>query len=680
MDTNNIHSIDVQGKILEGNDSKIKLANTFYTPKEMLHKGVYGINDETDIVDYAKNNFYGVKAYKDTMIDNETKVEDWFEEHSMRFAGMQTDKSGKYDILLDRTLKDEWLILKELIENEEPITIINSHKQYMLELGWNSNIAYNGQIINRLDFVNKQSYKIVKVPDEVNNINTIITESDKSDLNFKSPAELSNWMKDNIKYSEFTRLKSPYDVQHDKKGSCHDQVLFELCAFENMDIEPRAMFLIEYDNNNNGGTTHTFIYYTKHNKTYWFENAWDDYQGIEEYNSIDEIKSKIISLHTDREFGNFNKFPNIMFKPFIVDNHKIGETLSEFVEVSLKDEVITEYHKVKEYNGDNVPVFILLSSNDTVQSKVIRKVTKYESSHSSISFDPSLTMVYSFTPGGFTYENILEYIDKHSNIKLYAVIMSKNQAKNIRFKLDELLNGKKKFGYNYLGIMGFLLKEPIKRNDRMFCSEFVDAMFRLANIDLTQKGAGLVSPGDFSKSTNKNIYELYDGTAKAYTAYKVEKKVDKILSSYIKEFAILNEVKEFPVQFDKDGNLLIKKINKLNYAEEYYKCHKLLVIYHKTNNIEGMKYELSKLWFLNNILEYKIYNEKLNDTTKKEYIKTRAKILNDFKQYLEYVSKEDNNFNFIEYYDNTPFSDATFKINKYTVKHSIELLKMVLKP
>ena len=102
----------------------------------------------------------------------------------------------------------------------------------------------------------------------------------------------------------------------------------------------------------------------------------------------------------------------------------------------------------------------------------------------------------------------------------------------------------------------------------------------------------------------------------------------------------------------------------------------MLVSYEKTNNIEGMKYELCKLWFMNTLLEKKIYNNKKDDKTK--YHKARAKILNDFNYYLKYICKHDKDFNFTEYYNNTPFSDAATKIDKHTLKYGVRLIKSIL--
>ena len=116
-------------------------------------------------------------------------------------------------------------------------------------------------------------------------------------------------------------------------------------------------------------------------------------------------------------------------------------------------------------------------------------------------------------------------------------------------------------------------------------------------------------------------------------------------------------------------------MNKLDFEAEYAKSHKLLMSYEKSDNLEGMKYELSKLWFMNTILEKHIYSGKLSEEDKKLYTKARAKILNDFNKYLDYVNKYEKDFNFEEYYEQTPFSDAVIKVNNSTLKYTIDILK-----
>lgn len=160
------------------------------------------------------------------------------------------------------------------------------------------------------------------------NIFDIVIESVAN--SFSSPEELSNWMKNNIRYANFTKLKSAEDVYNSKSGSCHDQVMFELYHLRKMKLHPKVLFFIEFHpNKSNGGVTHSLVYYQFNHKFYWFENAWGGMEGIHKFNSVKEIKEKIRNLHDQHKFGNVNEFPKIHFANF--GRHNPGESLSELV-------------------------------------------------------------------------------------------------------------------------------------------------------------------------------------------------------------------------------------------------------------------------------------------------------------------------------------------------------------
>ena len=155
---------------------------------------------------------------------------------------------------------------------------------------------------------------------------------------------------------------------------------------------------------------------------------------------------------------------------------------------------------------------------------------------------------------------------------------------------------------------------------------------------------------------------------------EIENSINSILESRIST----KSIKSFPsVEFSKDGNLIIKKSkHKLDFTEEYYKSVKLLKIYAKQKNTEGLSYELSKLWFMNNVLEHKLYTSDTKDKT--ELNKIRGKILNTYNTYLKILCTIDKSFNFQEYYDSTPFSDNVV-ISKNTISNVISITKDLLK-
>lgn len=153
---------------------------------------------------------------------------------------------------------------------------------------------------------------------------------------FKTPEELSKWMKTNIHYDSPStwKLKSPIDTYISKKGNCHDQAYMEKQVFNQMNISNGLLSFIEYNENSpEGGMTHTLLWFKKNGKLYWFENAWDGEQGIHgPYNSIKELKSEIEDLH--KNMPSYNKYPDLAWA---VPKAKEGMNLGEFINTSFNE-------------------------------------------------------------------------------------------------------------------------------------------------------------------------------------------------------------------------------------------------------------------------------------------------------------------------------------------------------
>lgn len=139
----------------------------------------------------------------------------------------------------------------------------------------------------------------------------------------------------------------------------------------------------------------------------------------------------------------------------------------------------------------------------------------------------------------------------------------------------------------------------------------------------------------------------------------------------------IEEAKSLPIQFDKDGNLIIKNIRKINFEQEYANSHRLLMEYDKTKAYDPMKFELAKMQFFITLLEKRIYKQ--GKEKSKDELKVRARFLNDFKKYLKIIVDNDNTFNFGEYYEKSPFNDALIKIDNSTLKYGWKALKYMIK-
>ena len=134
-----------------------------------------------------------------------------------------------------------------------------------------------------------------------------------------SPQELLKFMGDNIKYGFIGKdgklnqnqddLFDQYIVQtgdqvlKTKVGTCWDQVELERLWFEKRNYKINTIFIWFEANYKNNYPTHTFLLYQKDNKWYWFENSFEAYRGIHEFNTIEEAimcaKEKLLEYAID---------------------------------------------------------------------------------------------------------------------------------------------------------------------------------------------------------------------------------------------------------------------------------------------------------------------------------------------------------------------------------------------
>lgn len=372
--------------------------------------------------------------------------------------------------------------------------------------------------------------------------------------------------------------------------------------------------------------------------------------------------------------------------PFTVENrikatentrYKLTKNLykNEFYDATnLINELIVNEVSIPDKN----PVYVILSYTATPAGKVIKRYTHGIYTHAALSLDSSLERLYSFNLennfsklGGFSIESIKGYLNynKDSLICVYATFINDENKKKLKKQLDYFTNNVDKTRYSIFNIFTLLVNKPVELANDMICSQFVDRMLKMVDVDITGMASALVTPNDLYKSTSTKIYKVFEGRLDKYNKKKTDKIVSKLSLSNITE-------KESPIQFDNEGNLIIVKDIK-DIKTEYNKSHKLLMNYDRSGNYEAMKPELCKLWYLNNKLEYMIFKTKKGN---KEYYDMRARILNDFNKYLTIVNRNDPSYSFSNDYDKSKYSDNSFKISKHTLKHGIDYAKRLLKP
>ncbi len=362
--------------------------------------------------------------------------------------------------------------------------------------------------------------------------------------------------------------------------------------------------------------------------------------------------------------------------------------------LSKDDKVIKESITESSKKTNLYPVYIVTSYTNTVFGKIIRKATDSTYTHAAISFEPDLQQMYSFGNsgnlsnskwGGMTCESLQDYLNtsKDAKILVSAVFVKEKDYHKLVSFFEMYLANHRDTRYDYKDLVRVLTKKVSNTKYSLYsiCSQFVDSLFKYIGVDLTGIPSNLVTPKDIAELSNNKptVYMIYEGPARLYTTYKASERVNKLLLNAvpIKELT-LKEAKEFPIQFNNEGDLLISKKEKIDFLAEYNKSKKLRSSYVKYKNLEGLKYEASKLWYINTILMKLLETEK-NNNKRKDLNNYRSKILTEFSQYLKDIQKLDNKFNFGSYYEQTPFSNTKIKINGSTIKYTTKLLKTIFR-
>lgn len=377
----------------------------------------------------------------------------------------------------------------------------------------------------------------------------------------------------------------------------------------------------------------------------------------------------------------------------IIDNTGLFEQFNYDDYESINEAVKSGYY----------PVHIVLIKGNSLFSDLTVKFTDGPYSHAAICIDNDFKRLYSFNMrtrnkinsgvDGFSLESIKEY-PQDNQLGVYTFFVEKEQYECIEYNIQQMLLHQSKTAYSMINLMTLLFKNiNLNLNAKMICSQFVDKMLKLANVDITKMPSDKVTPNTFYYLTigNSKIYKTYEGPAKDFDYKKAQRFVEKMSrnAKHINEFSVLSPTDYYTIpvvtetksiiKFNKNGDALLTKPTMfLNLDDEYAQSHKLLMNYEKTNNYEGMKYELCRLFYMNYVLEKRLNSKGGRNQGRTKALNTRARVLNDFNKYMTILLKNQPKFNFSEYYEQSPFYPNTLEVDADTIKYTTDQIKAML--
>lgn len=139
-------------------------------------------------------------------------------------------------------------------------------------------------------------------------------------------------------------------------------------------------------------------------------------------------------------------------------------------------------------------IFLIISQTGTLLSRILKIITKAEYNHISLGLEEKLECMYSFgrlSPynplwGGFVTKSPNSGTFKRFyNTRVIVLDLKVDSSKYDRIcrSVESMEHIRRKYHYNYIGLLLAAFKIVHKSKNRYYCSEFVKYMLQSNNID-----------------------------------------------------------------------------------------------------------------------------------------------------------------------------------------------------
>lgn len=331
------------------------------------------------------------------------------------------------------------------------------------------------------------------------------------------------------------------------------------------------------------------------------------------------------------------------------------------------------------------PIYIVLSRRSNPASFKEKPIYTEEYYHAGISFDPTLTEIYSFNlnhcplyseneyDNNIKIEDISSYEygmlnDAPANIKVYTFFIPENIKQNIvkgfKWYLDKF--DRIDLGISNIGKINANTNNKVPYSDNIICAQLVDIAIRLANINIDSN----IFTNSFIKNSG-NLYLVYNDIAANFDWKYLDNKAKALMTQanfpeiQVKEESeILEDMKKFIIESfsvkckdnDKISNILKSirenlipqpciienKFDSANWSEdkiniEYNNIIKELSIL-DISKIDMMKENVNKLYSIMAITSDKANKE--NNENLSELVESEASYLNTYINIIKSADKK----------------------------------------
>ncbi len=241
----------------------------------------------------------------------------------------------------------------------------------------------------------------------------------------------------------------------------------------------------------------------------------------------------------------------------------------------------------KDINRNKVlsPVFIINTYTGSAFGDLQRNFLNAKYTHALISVDPELKTMYSFGSDkngrlGLVEDNIDRYKAIENGIMRVLCLMVSPKAKaTINKSLEFYKNNKEKTHYGQFNLLDYMKgsnKISSYGEFSLFCSEFVDAVLKNANLDASGHSSRNTSPDDLGgKDSRVKGFKLFEGKTSKFNGSKIKDLIKRLkaTTSYdkLKANRVGNMTSSDDINLGKENRWIVFGTNALKNIQKIFK-------------------------------------------------------------------------------------------------------------
>ena len=166
-------------------------------------------------------------------------------------------------------------------------------------------------------------------------------------------------------------------------------------------------------------------------------------------------------------------------------------------------------------------IYILLTRTQTSIARAIYRITKGQYTHTSITLEPTTknfhsfarTVKWTFLIAGYVNEDTHTFVFAKYQCcpcGLFALEVSDEAYEKMRAKIDDIRLNKKKYHYNFLGLISNIFHKKVDFKNHYNCAQFVAMVLNESGEIKLPHDPALMRPMDFLRIDG--VREIYSGT------------------------------------------------------------------------------------------------------------------------------------------------------------------------